>query len=185
MTTATADPFAAGTTTEDPFNQPSGGGTFPKFEELEDKLVLIRPRLVQTVPDRFHRPKAGEAQRTVERATCDVTVFEADGTHQTYRGMYISQTGIVPQLQQILDDNNPNRPFVLGVVGMLPNKDSKESKGILTREALKTAIAEWVRKGGKGDKPGYFWGLDPFTDAQAAIARPVAMAMLNKANPFA
>jgi hypothetical protein len=180
--TATADPFA--TTQADPFDQPTGGGSFPKFEELEGKLTLIEPKLIQTVPDRFHRPKAGETQRTQERATCNVTVFEEDGTHRTYRGMYISQGAIVGQLQEILDAKNPNKPFILGVPGQLPNKASKDS-GILTREALKTAHAEWVRKGGKGDKPGFFWGLDPFTADQAAVARPVALAMLNKSNPFA
>jgi len=184
MTTATADPFAGTTTEADPFDQPSGGGQFPKFEELEGSLVLIRPRLIQTVPDRFHRPKAGETQRTQERATCDVTVFAEDGSHRSYRGMYMSQAAIVGQLQDILDAGNPNKPFILGVVGQLPNKDSKD-KGILTREDLKTAHAEWVRKGGKGDKPGFFWGLDPFTADQAAVARPVALAMLNKTNPFA
>lgn len=181
-TTATADPFA--TTEADPFDQPNAGGQFPKLEDLEGKLVLIRPRLIQNVADRFHRPKAGEAQRMKDRATCDVTVFEEDGSHRTHRGMYISQAGILPQLQTILDDANPNKPFILGVIGDHPNKESKD-KGILTREDLKAATAEWVRKGGKGDKPGYFWGLDQFTAEQAAVARPVALAMLNKTNPFA
>lgn len=183
-TTATADPFAGSATEADPFDQPTGGGGFPKFEDLEGVLVLIRPRNILSVPDRFHRPKAGEAQRMKDRATCDVTVFDAAGTHRTYRGMYISQAGVLPQLQTILDDANPNKPFVLGVVGRNPNKESKD-KGILTREDLAKATDEWVRKGGRGDKPGYFWGLDTFTPEQAAVARPVAMAMLNKANPFA
>jgi hypothetical protein len=182
-TAVTADPFAAGAT-EDPFGDPTAGGGFPKLEDLEDFLVLIRPKAVTLVADRFHKPAAGETQRMKKRATTDLTVFRADGTHSTYRNMYISQVGLVGELERVLEEANPNRPFVLGVVGMLPNKSAKDS-GITTREALKDAIAAWVKKGGKGDKPGYFWGLDAASDAQKAVARPVAMAMLNKANPFA
>lgn len=183
--TTTADPFAAGAAeVTDPFNSPTSGGGFPKLEDLEGSLVLIRPRAVVKVADRFHRPQNGEAQRMKDRATCDVTVFSAEGGHQTFRGMYISQAGLLPQLQQILDDADPNKPFVLGVVGMLPNKEAKAA-GILTREDLKAALAAWVKRGGKGDKPGYFWALDAFTPEQANMARPVAVAMLNKANPFA
>lgn len=187
MTTdTTTDPFAAGATetATDPFGDPNGGGSFPKLEDLEDTLVLIRPKAINMVADRFHKPQDGEAQRLKKRATTDVTVFKADGTHTTFRGMYISQVGLVGELERVLEDANPNRPFVLGVVGMLPNKEAKAA-GIDTREKLKDALAAWVKKGGRGDKPGYFWGLDPATDAQKAVARPVAMAMLNKSNPFA
>lgn len=184
-TTATIDPFAAGTTQEaDPFGDPNSGGAFPKLEDLEDRLILVRPKQVTIVADRFHKPAAGEAQRMKKRATADVTVFNADNTHTTYRNMFISQVGLVGELERVLDDANPNRPFVLGVVGMLPNKAAKDA-GITTREALKEAIQKWVAKGGKGDKPGYFWGLDAASDAQKNVARPVALAMLNKANPFA
>lgn len=182
-TTTTADPFAAGATA-DPFSDPNAGGVFPKLEDLENLLVLIRPKNIQMVADRFHKPGPGEQQRMKKRATTDVTVFGADGTHTTYRGMYISQVGLVGELERILDDANPNRPFVLGVVGMLPNKAAKDN-GIDTREKLKAAIAAWVAKGGKGDKPGYFWGLDAATDAQKNLARPVALAMMEKNNPFA
>ncbi len=184
-TTATLDPFAAGATTEpDPFGDPSAGGAYPKLEDLEDFLVLIKPKTVVLVADRFHKPAAGEAQRMKKRATTDLTVFKADGTYTTYRDMFISQVGLVGELERVLDDANPNRPFVLGVVGMLPNKTAKDS-GITTREALKEALAKWVANKGKGDKPGFFWGLDAATDAQKNVARPVALAMLNKANPFA
>lgn len=184
-TTATADPFAGGATaTDDPFNQPTGGGNFPKLEDLEGYLLMIEPKAITPVVDKFHKPKDGETQRMKDRVTCNVVVFQADGSRQTFRGMYISQAGLVPQLQQILTDANPNRPFVLGVLGMLPNKQSKLD-GIDTREKLKAAIEKWVRSSGKGNKPGYFWGLDQFTDAQANMARPVALAMINKSNPFA
>lgn len=179
--TAVADPFA---TTEDPFGDPNAGGCAPKMEDLEGQLVLLRPRVVQMVPDKFHTPEPGEAQRTKKRATADMTVFAADGSHTTYRNAFIGQVGLVSELERVLDDANPNRPFVLGVVGMLPNKASK-SKGIQTREALKEAVNAWVKRGGKGDKPGYFWGLDAASDAQKAVARPVAMAMMAKTNPFA
>lgn len=185
-TTATIDPFATtADTASDPFGDPNAGGAYPKLEELEDFLVLIRPKTVNMVADRFHKPAAGETQRMKKRATTDLTVFRADGTHTTYRDMYISQVGLVGELERVLEDANPNRPFVLGVVGMLPNKESREQKGIDTRAKLKEALAAWVKRGGKGDKPGFFWGLDAATDEQKNIARPVALAMLNKSNPFA
>lgn len=184
MSETTADPFAADAATPaDPFGDPNAGGAFPKLEDLEGTLVLIRPKAIQMVADRYHKPAPGETQRQKKRATADVTVFTG-GAHTTYRNMYISQVGLVGELERILDDANPNRPFVLGVVGMLPNKAAKDN-GIDTREKLKAAIAAWVAKGGKGDKPGYFWGLDAATEDQKALARPVALAMLNKSNPFA
>lgn len=179
-TTATVDPFAA-TDTADPFSQPTSGGAFPKLEDLEDKLLLIRPTQIKDVPDTF-APK--DQPRMKARATCDVTVFAEDGAHQTFRGMYISQAGLLPQLQEIVEAKNPNRPFVLGVLAMLPNKTAKLN-GIDTKEKLKEAFQTWVRKGGKGDKPGYFWGLEKFTPEQANMARPVATAMLAQSNPFA
>lgn len=182
-TDTAADPFAAGATS-DPFGDPNAGGVFPKLEDLENRLILVRPKAIQMVADRYHKPAPGETQRQKKRATADVTVFGEDGGHTTYRNMYISQVGLVGELERILDDANPNRPFVLGVVGMLPNKAAKDN-GIDTREKLKAAIAAWVAKGGKGDKPGYFWGLDAATDDQKNLARPVALAMLNKSNPFA
>jgi len=178
--TITTDPFAAGTE-DDPFNRPNAGGGFPKLEDLEGQLLLIKPLAIKAVPDRF---APADSPRLKDRATCDVTVFQEDGTHRTFRSMYISQAGLLPQLAQILEDANPNKPFVLGVLGMLPNKDAK-SKGIDTREKLKAGLDAWVKRGGKGDKPGYFWGLDAFTPEQANQARPVALAMLNKSNPFA
>lgn len=175
-----ADPFAGGAS-EDPFDQPNAGGNFPKLEDLEDMLLLIRPTVIKQVPDRF---APADAPRLKDRATCDVTVFQADGTHKTHRGMYISQAGILPQLQEILDAKNPNKPFVLGVLAMLPNKAAKAA-GIDTKDKLKAALAAWVKRGGKGDKPGYFWGLEKFTADQAALARPVALGMINQNNPFA
>lgn len=166
-------------TTTDPFRGSTGGGRFPKIEELEDRLVLIRPIVVEKVANKY---KDGAL---TERMTADVIVFDENGgEHETYESMYISQEALVGDGQKTLRRNNPNQPFILGRLGMLPNKGAKE-KGITDRAALKKALAEWVQRGGKGDKPGFFWGLDAFTDADANLARPVALALINQDNPFA
>lgn len=149
------------TDTMDLFAAPTSGGAYPKMDELEGKLILCRPSKIETVT-------GYQGKGTQERATADVTVFEEDGTYETFDDMYLSQAGIVPSLRKALKPGN--KPFVLGRVQMFPSKSTKE-KGIDTSEKLQTALSEWARKGGKGDKPQFAWGLAEFTEADAAHAR--------------
>jgi hypothetical protein len=162
----------------DPFTGSRGGGGFPKVEELQGLLVLIRPTALERVADRFN-----EGQMK-DRITADVVVFEEDGTQSTYEDMYFSQAGIVPTCKKVLKANNPNAPFALGRIGRGPTKDSV-AKGIDTPEKLEKAIQEWVARGGKGKQPNYWWGLLPLAEEDAALARPVAMALLADNDPFA
>jgi len=148
-------------TTPDLFAAPTGGGAYPKMDELEGRLVLLNPSKIETVP-------GYQGKGTQERATADCTVFEDDGSFETYDDMYFSQAGIVPSLRKALKPGN--KPFVLGRVQMFPSKSTKE-KGIDTPEKLQTALSEWARKGGKGDKPQFAWGLAEFSEQDAAHAR--------------
>lgn len=165
----------------DPFSGSTGAGNFPKVEDLEGLLVLIRPTKLEQVPDRFSKavPKPMK-----DRITADVVVFLAEGGTETYEDMYLSQAGIVPTCKKTLRRNDPSKPFVLGRIGMGPTDDSKK-KGWDTQEKLKQAISEWVARGGKGDKPTFWWGLMPLTEEDANLARPVALALLSDNDPFA
>lgn len=165
----------------DPFSGSVGGGSYPKVEELEGLLVLIRPTKLEQVPDRFSKATPKPLK---DRITADVIVFQEDGSTETFEDMYLSQAGLVPTCKKVLKANNPNKPFALGRIGMGPSKDTA-AKGIDTQEKLKAAIAEWVSRGGKGDKPSFWWGLMPLTEEDANQARPVALALLAEGDPFA
>jgi hypothetical protein len=75
-------------------------------------------------------------------------------------------------------------PYVLGRVGKVPSSIGKNQAGKYdSREKIEAGLAEWLKKGGKGEKPNFAWGLDDFTDedkatASAYIARksPIASA---------
>ncbi len=180
MTQAVADPFATDAET-DPFSQPTGGGKYPKVEDLEGMLVLIKPYKIETVPNRFSK----DPNATQDRATADVIVFGTPGTEPiVHSRMYFSQGSLVKECRAILDASNPNKPFALGRIEMFPAKAAKDA-GINTTAELKKALAEWVAKGGKGERPAYAWGLAKFTEEDANQARPVALALMAKTNPFA
>ena len=71
-----------------------GGGSFPKVEELNGKLVLLRPTFHEMVPKpASFGGKPGDMQ---PRLTADCTVFpDGDGEPETYNDMYFGQVGIV------------------------------------------------------------------------------------------
>lgn len=149
------------TAPNDLFSSGGGGGAFPKLADLEGKLVLLKPSLIEKAPA-YKKP--GEF---VDRATVDCTVFEDDGSWETHEDMYFSQVGIVNACKRALKPGA--KPFILGRVAMMPSKDSKDA-GIDTPEKLQTARAEWLKKGAKGDEPGYFWGFSDFTPKDVELA---------------
>lgn len=149
------------TSTEDVFGTPTSGGAYPKMDDLEGKLLLCRPSKIETVP-------GYQGKGTTERVTADVTVFDTDGSAETFDDMYLSQAGIVPSMRKALKPGNP--PFVLGVVRKFPSKTAKKD-GIDTTEKLEAALTEWLKKGGKGEKPQFAWGLDQPDDEQKNTAR--------------
>lgn len=154
--------------TEGLFSSGTGGGSFPKFEEFEGKLVLIKPSKVEVVPK--SAKIGGKAGDTQERATADVWVLDDEsGNWDEYQDMYLSQASIVGASKKALKPGNP--PYILGRAGKVPSKMGK-ADGFTTREEIENGLTEWLKKGGKGPKPNYAWGLDPVEpeDAKAAQA---------------
>jgi hypothetical protein len=92
--------------------------------------------------------------------------------------MYFSQIGIVNACKRALKPGA--KPFILGRVQMMPSKDSKDA-GIDTPEKLQEARTAWLKKGAKGDEPGYFWGFGDFTPDDVALA----MKYLSESGPLA
>ena len=167
---------------EDPFSTPTSG-KYPKLDDLSGSLLLIRPSVVETVPNRFAADRP-DAPKTQERATADVTVFGPDGVEE-YTAMYFSQTVIVNACKQALKPGA--KPFILGVLNQVATKDSREKLGIgETPEDYANAYAEWLRKGGKkATQPGHVWILSQYTDEQAQVARDYIAAMQRASDPFA
>ena len=160
---------------DDLFGPSTGGGNYPKLDDLEGSLVLLKPSKVETVP-------GYQSKGTTDRATADTWVFGTTGEPEFYADMYFSQAGVVPSCKQALKPGA--RPFVLGVVQKFPSKAMK-TKGIDTTAKLQAALDEWLRKGGKGDKPQFAWGLGEYTDEQAAQARALIESMQRSTDPFA
>lgn len=160
-------------TEDDPFRQPTRSA-FPKMDDLEGSLVLIKPSLVETVP-------GYQGKGMVDRVTADVAVFGPEGIEE-YEDMYLSQAGLVPSCKQALKPGA--KPFVLGVVTMVPSKNARE-KGYDTPEKIKAAVTEWAKKGGKGEKPQFAWGLAEYSDDQAQRAREYIVSKQTATDPFA
>lgn len=163
--TSAQDLFRSGT---------GGGGKYPKLEDLEGKLVLIKPEEIETVP----RP-AEFGGGTQERLTADVVVFEDDGSYEEFDEMFLSQAGIVGAAKKCLKPNG--KPFMLGRVAKVPSKIGKE-QGFDSTEKINTGLAEWLKKGGKGAKPNFAWGLNDYDETTDL---PKALAYVNKNSPFA
>lgn len=162
---------------DDLFAAPSSG-SYPKVDELEGKLLLIRPSEIETVRNRFDKDGS---KPTVERATADVTVFEDDGTEETYNDMYLSQTVLLNACKGALKPGR--KPMVLGRLVKVATKDTAEKLKIDSSDpdAFATAREKWLRQGGKGTEPRHVWILQAFTSEDAAKAR----AFLAKSDPFA
>lgn len=149
---------------EDLFDRPSSG-SFPKVEELENKLLLIKPEKIETVRNKF--AKSPEDKQTQERATADVTVFEDDGTHQTYNEMFLSQTVLLNACKGALKPGR--KPMVVGRLVKVATKDSREKLKIgETAEDFAAARTAWLKGGGKGPEPKHVWILQDFTDEDKA-----------------
>jgi hypothetical protein len=161
---------------EDLFDRPRSGA-FPKVEELEGQLLLIKPSKIETVRNQFDKDGS---KPTVERATADVTVFADDGTHETFTDMYLSQAVLLKACQGAL---RPDRkPMVVGRLVKVATKDSREKLKIgESAEEFTAAREEWLKKGGKGPEPKHVWILQDFTDEDKARI----VAFLESQAPFA
>lgn len=158
--TENGEPITMTEPTDDLFGRPTRG-RFPKVEELEGLLVLIKPSKVE------YGVKGKYGEQT--RVTADVVVLDGDDAGTEYEDMYLSQRGLVPTLEKCLKPG-AKHPWVLGRISKFPSKELRES-GVEDAAGVDKALAEWARKGGKGEKPQFAWGLADFTDADANVAR--------------
>jgi hypothetical protein len=163
----------------DLFGSGGGGGAFPKIDEFEHKLVILKPSALDIVPK--YRGKPGETQ---ERITADVVVFAEDGSvEETIDDMYFSQVGIVNPCKKALKPNA--KPMVLGVVSKVPSKQTKGMTPPLdTPEKVYEGLETWrkaMAAGKKAEEPKFAWGLLDFSEEQGAFA----MAYLQASSPLA
>lgn len=162
-TPAPAEPATGG---DDPFSRPSSS-RFPKFEDLQDCLVLLRPSLVEQVPNKFRKKPTDPA--FVDRATAECVVFGPEGVEE-YDDMFFSQTVVVSACKQALKPGA--RPWVLAVVQKVATKETRDALGIgETAEDFDQAWRAWLEGGGKGTQPRHVWVLADFDEAQANQAR--------------
>jgi hypothetical protein len=59
-------------TTDDPFDTPAPGSRFPSVAQLKDRLLVIWPKRLESVPDRYH-PGAMK-----DRLTADVAFLDGE-----------------------------------------------------------------------------------------------------------
>jgi hypothetical protein len=148
---------------EDPFAQPSGGGDFPKLNELFGMLLLISPKLIEEVPDKFSSVVPAPM---VKRLTADTTVLTGLRAGETFEAMYWSQKPIVSAARSAMDKGVP---AILGTLRRVPiGQDKKENK-YPTLEAFEAALEAW--RPAMGAPIRFAWILDKFTEGDAQIAR--------------
>jgi hypothetical protein len=150
-------------TDTDLFGRPTRGA-FPKVEELDGRLLLIMPSKIE------YKIKGQFGEQ--DRVTADVIVLddpdEPNGIREI-EDMYISQGGLVPMLARCLKPG-AKHPYVLGRLDMFPSKVTRE-EAEKHPEGIRGVLADWLKKGGKGNKPQFSWGLSDFTDDEANKAR--------------
>lgn len=148
---------------DDLFSVPVRGGGGAKLEDLEGRLVLFMPT------ELGRGPKYQSPGETVPRITTDVVVFDDEKDDvEEFSDVYYSQATIVNVLKNALKPGN--RPYVLGRIVKFPSKTS-QAQGIDTPEKLTAATEAWLKKGGKGDRPGFAWSVAEFSENDAAKAR--------------
>lgn len=154
------------TTPEDLFGSGSGGGKFPKVEELEGKLVLLKPYVIEQVP----KPKdfGGKPGEMKDRLTADCIVFnDEDGSYEVYEEMYFSQASFVSAGRKHLKPGA--KPFIIGRIGKVPSKIGKE-QGFDTPEKIEAGLAEHFRTKGKALKPNFAWGMNDVSRDEMLMA---------------
>jgi hypothetical protein len=163
----------------DIFGSGGGGGSYPKIDELNGKLVLLTPSKAEEVV----KPKSfgGKPGETQTRITTDVVVFNEDGSvADTYEDMYFSQVGVVNACKRALKPGA--KKFVLGRIARVPSDIGKKQAGKFdSTEKIEAGLKKHFASNGKEEKPNFSWGLTDFTDEEAAHA----MAYLSKSGPLA
>lgn len=168
------------TTADDIFGNAGGGGTYPKLEEFDGKLICIEPEIIEQVDKPAHfGGKPGEMQ---DRLTADVTVFEDDGSWETYSSMYLSQKALVNAGRKHLKPGA--KRFILGRVAKVPSQIGKAQAGKFdSTEKIEAGLAEFFRKNGKGvEKPNFAWGLNNHTEEDKSTALKYVLSKSPMAN---
>lgn len=154
----------------DLFGRPTRGA-FPKLEELDGCLLLIKPSKIE-------KDREGKFGKQ-DRVTADIVVLDVpeDSEHEAgeeIEDMYISQKGMTPMLEKCLKPR-AKHPYLLGRLTMFPTKDNRDDAekagdGDVT-VGIKALREAWLKKGGRGKEPNFSWGLADFTDEDANKAR--------------
>ena len=138
----------------DPFDEARPG--FVRLDDLLGRLLLVAPYDVEQRASTLPGAKEGD---TYESITADVIVLDGPTTElieeipYEIEGMFISGSAIVPQLKPKIR----KRGLVLGRLGQQDNR--------------------------KNPKFGKAWVLEPPTEADKALARPVAQDYLARRQP--
>lgn len=165
--------------TEDPFGRPTGGN-YPRPEDLEGELIMLRPTKVEMVQNRFDRDGS---KPLVERAEADTVVFGPDG-YEEYPDMFWSQAVFVTACKQALKSGA--KPFILGRLQKVATKDTQEKLKIgNTPVEFATARQGWLAKGGKGTEPKHVWVFGEYSDEDAQRARDYIKGKAKATDPFA
>jgi hypothetical protein len=165
---------------EDLFGKPAQrAGKYPKVEDLEGSLLLIKPDKVELVADRFAK---GEAKMK-PRASATTVVLGPEGTEE-YPAMYWSQTVVVDACEEALKPGAT--PWILGRLVKVATKDTLEALEIdNTPEEFAEARAAWLKRGGKGTEPKHVWVFADYDDADAQRARDYLAGLNKPKDPFA
>lgn len=160
------DPFQSAATATitpagDPFAQPASS-LFPKFEQLEGRLLMIKPSSIELVakPEKF----GGKPGETQERITADMIVLDGgeiigEQAPTKFADQYITQQSIVGALKGCLKPGS--LPAVLGRLFRFPMK--ADAAKYPDRHALAKARTEWraiIASGGNAPEPGFTWKLE-------------------------
>lgn len=170
--TQAVDPFAQSdgsistnpnaTPAGDPFDQPTGGGEYPKPINLLGALLLISPVKIDEVADKFSdKPGA-----TVKRLSADTVVLTGDRAGESFSEMFWSQKPIVAAAETAMRNGVS---AILGTLRRVPiGQDKKENK-YPTLEDFETALENWRPSMGAPIRSA--WILERFTEEDAKIAR--------------
>lgn len=185
MTTPASAPFPSAPAAANPFQQPAGGNTpagnpfmqptsgakFPKVEHLFGRLVIMRAHSIEIVP---RNPEfANFPGETEERAIADLVVLdggpmdepnEAEPLPVLFEGMWINQGSLVGSLKGGLKKGMP----ILGRVFRFPSKASIAK--FPTRQSVEEGFAKWAAAGAMGQKPGFTWKLEQYTEDELETA---------------
>lgn len=164
-------PFAQPTATETPaapavpaqqrrkFGQPGQSSWFKPLDHFGE-LLLITPKSVQAVTKPPRNPQ--DTPKVIDQLTADVVVLDGPKAGTVLKGVWIEQDQLVKAGKRGLDSGED----VLGRLFRFPQRAVKTVYP--DRHALEQGMQTW--RSGQPNEPKYAWGLENFTDEDAAVA---------------